>query len=242
MKDGFSLSNFLFPPSCCICNRHGAYLCPSCKKLFKNNLPECYICRRLSPNYASHTSCKKPYSLDNVFVAWEYNHMSSGILKQYKYKNVRDISSVISNLFTDNIIKSSFKENLKDSLLIPVPISNQRMNERGFNQMSYISLNISNTFNLDICENLIRCKYLNAHQAGKSKSERYSYISNPFYINPYLNLDIKKYKSITLVDDVITTGMTLEKMAKTIKDTYGKNIQINALCMFRGKPYYLPTV
>jgi len=90
------LLNFLFPNMCCICKRYGNYICDDCKKLLKRNLPECYICRRLSPQYSSHTQCRKCCSLDNVFVGWEYNHMSSSILKLYKYKNVREISMGLS--------------------------------------------------------------------------------------------------------------------------------------------------
>jgi len=235
-----SLLDFFFPRMCCICKRHGNYICDDCKKLLKHNLPECYICRRLSPSYASHCLCKKTYSLDNIFVAWEYNHMSSSILKLYKYKNVQDISKILSELFLDAIAKSSFTNNLKDTLLVPVPISNTRRNERGFNQMEYITKEVSKNFQLDLRDDLLRCKRSDVHQAGKNKMERYESKENPFYISP--NHDsILKYKSITLVDDVITTGSTLEKITKIIKIHYGMDTVVNALCMFRGKPYYLPT-
>lgn len=233
----YSLFSFLFPSACCICNRHGNYICHHCKKLLKRNLPECYICRRISPSYVSHLKCKNPISLDNVFVAWEYNYMSSNILKQYKYKNVRDISFTISELFIDTIRNSTFKKNLLNTLLIPVPISELRMCERGFNQMDYITANIAKSFNQDMCKNFIYCKNSKGHQANKNKIERYNSKFNPFYIKNHFNID--NYKSITIVDDVITTGNTLEKMSKIIKTCYGSSTEINALCLFRGKPYFI---
>jgi ComF family protein len=237
----FSIIDVLFPRMCCICKRYGNYICDDCKKLLKRNLPECYICRRLSPLYASHIKCKNSVSLDNVFVAWEYNNMSARILKLYKYKSVQDISKVLALLFIDTIQKSSFIANLKDTLLIPVPISLIRKNERGFNQMEYITLCISEFFRSDYCNDVIYCKNTNKHQAGKNIDERKSCSENPFYIKVSKQRYENKYKSITLVDDVITTGATLEKITQVIRNAYGHNMQINALCMFRGKPFYTPT-
>ena len=226
---------------CCICKRYGNYICDDCKKLLKRNLPECYICRRLSPQYSSHTQCRKCCSLDNVFVGWEYNHMSSSILKLYKYKNVREISMGLSELFTDIIQRSSFQPNLAGTLLIPVPISDTRRNERGFNQMEYITSCIGKHFNLDMKNDFIYCKNSDFHQASKNKVERYNSKENPFYLKNHNAKDISKYKSITLVDDVVTTGNTLEKLSKVFRTQYGQNLIINALCIFRGKPYYLPS-
>ena len=228
--------NFFFPSACCICNRHGNYICHNCKKLLKRNLPECYICRRVSSLYKTHSRCKNSISLDSVFVAWEYNNISSNILKPYKYKKVRDLSYTISELFIDSIEKSIFKINLENTLLVPVPISKLRLMERGFNQMDYIAAYIAKSFNQNICKNFIYCRNSREHQASKNKEERYNSKFNPFYIK---NLqDISRYGSITIVDDVITTGNTLEKISKIIKAAYGPDIKINALCLFRGKPYF----
>lgn len=235
-----SLLDFLFPRMCCICKRYGNYICDDCKKLLKRNLPECYLCRRLSPLYASHSLCKRSYSLNHIFVAWEYNRMSSSILRLYKYKNVQDISKILSCLFISSIQKSSFANILKDTLLVPVPISNLRRNERGFNQMEYITNEIGKDFQLDIRDDLLYCKNSNSHQASKNKVERYGSRENPFYIKDGYGGSLLQYRSITLVDDVITTGNTLEKIAEIIKIHYGMDTEVNALCMFRGKPYYLP--
>ncbi|MBU1119749.1 hypothetical protein KKA50_00925 [Patescibacteria group bacterium] len=167
--------------------------------------------------------------------------MSASILKLYKYKNVREISIGLSNLFIDTIQKSSFSSHLKNTLLVPVPISNARRNERGFNQMEYITSCIGMYFNLDVKNDFIYCKNSNSHQANKTQKERYNSKDNPFYIQDQSLKDISKYKNITLVDDVITTGYTLEKITKVLKTQYGQDLIINALCIFRGKPYYLST-
>lgn len=229
------LFNWIFPKNCCICKKQGNYICPNCKKIFKRNLPECYRCRRISPKYNTHTKCKNQYSLDNVFVAWEYNHICSQLLKDYKYKGVKELSDVISSMLVDAIIKSNFTSSLEDSLILPVPSSFIRINERGFNQVVPILEEISHTFNLDTSYKMVHSKYSYGHQAQRSKSER-SLSKNPFYISK--KIDICKYKSITLVDDVITTGSTLEKVCKVLRNTYNKDLVVNAICIFRGRPNY----
>ena len=179
--------------------------------------------------------CKNQYSLDNVFVAWEYNHTCSQLLKDYKYKGVREISDVLSSMLIDALTKSTFTENLRDTLLVPVPISFVRKNERGFNQTFSVSEKLSNVFNLDISYKLVQSKYSFGHQAQKSRRERITSRSH-FFIPK--KRDISRYKSITLIDDVVTTGATLEKICQTLKNTYDKDLVINAICMFRGKPNY----
>jgi predicted amidophosphoribosyltransferase len=47
------------------------------------------------------------------------------------------------------------------------------------------------------------------------------------------------YSSITILDDVITTGATLEAMSLALRENIDRDIEINSLCLFRGKPYYL---
>jgi ComF family protein len=159
----------------------------------------------------------------------------------YKYKNVQDISKILSEFFIETIQKSSFIDLLKDTVLAPVPISYIRKKERGFNQMEYITKEIGKEFQLNITNDFLYCKNSSVHQASKNRIERYESNNNPFYIKYSNQYSFSRFKSITLVDDVITTGNTLEKITKVIKIHYGMDTVVNALCMFRGKPYYLPT-
>ena len=140
-----NILDVLFPKTCSICSKKGTYLCERCKKLFKRNLPECYICRKLSGDYKTHRECKDNHpnsSLDSLFVSWEYNSLSSDLIKRYKYKYVYDISSVLCEFFVESIFNSSFSKLFENTLLTNIPIPSNRLRERGFNQ----TLNISYTF------------------------------------------------------------------------------------------------
>jgi ComF family protein len=235
-----NLLDIVFPKGCIICKRKGEYLCERCKKLFKKELPECYMCRRISNGYRTHRECRGMYSMDSVFVAWEYSSLTSDLLKKYKYGYAYDMSEVLCKFFIDSIRSSSYWRMLKNTLIINMPISSSRLRERGFNQTYNLAKSISMEFNLDFSDSLVGKSGGSEHQALKDKDERREITTDSFYI--VKEMDISKYKSITIIDDVITTGSTLDAIAKRIKSHYGNDTSINAMCMFRGKPVYYSEV
>jgi ComF family protein len=232
--------DIFFPKTCTICKRKGTYLCSRCKKLFKRNLPECYLCRKLSLGYKTHEECKKSKgigALDRVFVSWEYNSLTSDFLKKYKYGYVYDMSSALSEVFVKSLSNSTFPRFLKDTLVTNVPLPNNRLRERGFNQTLNISEAITKHFSLPFSNTLLGRKNTYGHQSMRDKDERGEVSSNDFYIKE--NKNLPSFKSITIVDDVITTGTTLESICTSLRERYGEDLEINGVCMFRGKPYYL---
>ena len=227
-----SFLDLAYPKSCHICGKYGGYLCDTCKKTFKRNLPECYICRRISPNFNTHTQCKNTNSLEQVIVEWEYNKVSSKILKNYKYRGARDIAKSLSEF----LIQSIGNVNFRNTLFTSVPISFLRRNERGFNQTELLVEIISRHYGCDFSLDLIGRKIEKGHQSLRNRESRLMVENSDFYIkDPSL---LEKYDSVTILDDVITTGKTLESISKIIKEEQNGNYSVNALCLFRGKPYY----
>ncbi len=239
------MANFLdtiFPKSCAICGKKGSYLCNHCKKLFKRALPECYICRKISPDYKTHYECKeerKENSLNHVFVAWEYNSLSSILLKKYKYNYVQSISHTLIEIFIESIKNSTFDKKLKGTLLTNVPLAKDRLHERGFNQTTEIAKRVAEVFNIPFLEDQIIRKDSYGHQSLRDKDERKEIKEGTFTLRNSLSLD--EFSSITILDDVITTGATLEAISLVLRKNVSKDTEINALCLFRGRPYYSET-
>lgn len=236
-----NLLDTLFPRSCTICGKKGSYLCNHCKKLFKRALPECYICRKISPNYKTHYECKEKKgnaSLDHVFVAWEYNSLSSTILKKYKYNYVQSISDTLIEIFIESIKDSTFDRELKGTILTNVPLAKNRLRERGFNQTTEIAKRVAGNFNIPFVEDLIKRRDSYGHQALRDKDERKEIKEGIFTFRN--DFSLKGHSSITILDDVITTGATLEAISSMLRKNLGKDTKINALCLFRGRPYYSP--
>jgi len=231
-----NILDLFFPKSCTICSKQGEYICKNCRKLFKRTLPECYICRKISPQYLTHNLCKREISLDSVIVLWEYNELSSSILKKYKYGGVYDVQITLSEIVRERI--SELKNILtirENSLVCPVPISRGRLMERGFNQTEKFGKIVAQELKCLFTNDFIAKKDSdNTHQSLLDREERISHKGDFYIRNNYL---FKSLTEIIIVDDVITTGSTLEQIARCIKKE-NKNILVKSICLFRGKPYF----
>lgn len=231
-----NILDVFFPKSCTICSKHGEYLCSKCKKLFKRNLPECYICRKLSTNYQTHDLCKRENSLDSVVVLWKYEEITSKILKKYKYGLVYDLESTFEEFVKEGLSEVRGIKREEKSLVVPTPISLMRLRDRGFNQSDVFAKAVSEYTGIDYNNTLLkRVDSDSTHQSLLDKEERILHSTN-FEVQDKKLLDT--LSEIIIVDDVITTGKTLEDICKCIREV-NKDVKVRAICLFRGRPYYI---
>ncbi len=185
--------------------------------------------------YRTHKECRNQNSLDSLVVLWEYNNLSSTLLKKYKYGLATEIEKTIEELMKYRLKEIPTITNNINALCIPVPVSHRRLMERGFNQTENITRCISNILNINFSKEVIcRRDGEDIHQSLLDRSER---IENKigFYISNYEIL--KDIDEILIVDDVITTGSTIEQISEIIK-SFDKNIKVRGVCLFRGRPYF----
>ena len=228
-----SIIDLLFPKYCLLCGKQGSSICDYCKRKLIPSLPECYKCRRLSPVYKTHTKCKDLSSLDSVFWGWQYDKDSSNLIKSFKYKGAFTLSKEISEILCRRILETNFLGQFTNPLLIPIPIHKTKERERGFNQSLLLSSSISEILNIPLREDLLFRTVNGSAQAQKGKFERRFLPSNTFIFD----FKHSQNQEIILIDDVITTGSTLDTAAKAIKSG-NKDIKISAICILRGKPFY----
>ncbi len=230
--------DIFYPRSCCICGKTGSYLCDKCQKLLKRNLPECYVCRRISNNYKTHDVCRADAVFDSVFTGWEYNKVSSIFLKKYKYSGVYDINILLDVLIPLISRDFSYTKELSRTLVIPMPISQRRLRERGFNQTEYIAEILAEEFNFDYADDIVKNNDLsNEHQSLKDRESRYFISKDKFSVGNKEKLN--SYKNVIIVDDVVTTGSTLNSVGACIKNSSEELTSIHGFCLFRGKPNYV---
>jgi competence protein ComFC len=232
-----AITNILFPKYCLLCSKPNETICDYCCKKFIPSIPECYKCRRLSPGYITHTHCKKIYSLDTVFWAWRYTKESSTIIKTLKYKGAFDIQEDIGEFFVKRIEETNFLKQFNSPIMIPLPIHKSKELDRGFNQSNVIGEYISKKLDIPFDSFLLSRIKRGKAQAKRNICERRLMDVDTFHFD--MNTYLKNYKGsdVLIVDDVITTGTTLNIACRCIKEKK-KSISVSAICLFRGKPNY----
>lgn len=222
MKDEFfkhKLLNLLFPIDCIGCGREDYWLCPDClSTLSLGQNEKCIFCGRESLSGKTCLNCAASHSLDGVFICGDYeNKIISSLIKKLKYSFARELGEVfgeIAALFFKKIIaEGKFSQSsLADWMVAPIPLHKKRFNWRGFNQAEIIAGYFADEFGLPISPSLIRIKHKQP-QARLSGFERFENIKNCF---AWTGEDLNK-KNILLIDDVATTGSTLNEAAGALK-------------------------
>lgn len=226
-----SLTSFLldliFPPICLSCGKWGSIICSKCISIFQNRTHSiCPTCLKNSPHGLRHDKCQdenKP--IDGLLSYWQYNESLKKIITQIKYQGYYSgIDPLIDEFVNQDAIELNFffqKFLATKPILIPIPIHQKRRNYRGFNQSEKIARQLSLAWKIP-CSSKIIQRHINTHaQADLNKLQRQTNLNNAFSpTSQVINLRQKKplkNQNIILVDDVWTTGSTMQTCARQIK-------------------------
>jgi len=141
------------------------------------------------------------------------------MIESYKYKFVKDISKSIAELLIEYLkeleLKGLVEISPKNKILIPIPLHPKRLRWRGFNQAELMSELISQNLGIKTNNSIIkRVRNSNPQAKIQDKGERSQNIKNIFEIS---SPDILKDATVLLIDDVITSGATINECAKALK-------------------------
>jgi len=210
-----NLWDFLFPINCISCGVEGIWLCQSClNKIEPNNEQICPICKKISVQGQIHRNCQSSSSLDGLIAASKYSDkIIKNAILNFKYRGAKDISQSLSWLIIDHIKDKQISFFKEVDIVIPIPLHKKKYIQRGFNQTNLIAEDICNYFEWKFGDYLQRIKYTQT-QTKLNEKQRQINIEGVFKMK--VGVDLKN-KNIILVDDVITTGSTLQECAKVLK-------------------------
>jgi ComF family protein len=211
------LLDILFPKFCFRCQREGSYLCQDCLatlEIIDGNFCLCDKPQRII-NAGKCPKCRGKI-LDGLYFATSYkNNLVKNLIFKFKYPPyVKELAETLSSLIIThfNLIQKDFA--VENYILVPVPLAKKKLRSRGFNQSEELAKEISKNINIPLILNcLIKTKETQP-QMELSKQEREGNIKGVFEIT---NAEKIKNKKILLVDDVYTTGATMEECAKILK-------------------------
>jgi ComF family protein len=231
MKKFFKkITELLFPNQCLYCNhligQEGAF-CNSCwQKLQFITDPKCNICShpfefQITDNLTCAKCLNNKPSYDKVITLFRYNQIIKKVIGDFKYYD----NTFLSKKLAQNLINKHSPELSEIDLIIAIPLHKKRLRKRKFNQAILIGKEVSKVLNKRFINDLLlRIKNTTA-QAGLRKKQREKNLQGAFALNKKYQEMIKS-KKILLVDDVMTTGTTLENCAKILKKFGAKEVTV----------------
>lgn len=150
----------------------------------------------------------------------------SDILHRIKYKGRKDIATIFGRAFGEKIMKSNLYHDI--DYLIPVPLFSKRLRRRGFNQSEAICKGLSESMNVPVRSNiLLRIRHTDT-QTKLNKAQRQTNLKDAFSIT---DLNVLRGKHILLVDDVLTTGSTIEECVRELRKDIDLKISVVTLAI-----------
>lgn len=196
------------PHTCVVCSTEGSLLCAVCSELELLPVPSrCYRCKQLTRDSRVCTNCRRHTALRHVWVRTEYTDVSSQLILAYKFKRTRAAFQPLARVMVEAL---PFLP--EDTIIMSVPTTTSRVRERGYDHAYLIARDIAARSGLIHIRPAIRMGQV--HQFGASGSQRRKQLENAFVVTKPRTV---AGKNILLIDDVVTTGATLETLAKTLK-------------------------
>lgn len=203
------------PHKCLVCDKEGAIVCSACMTLEIAEVPSrCYRCLQATKDFATCKSCRSRSKLGHVWVRSLYEDVSSRLVLSFKYERARSAYVPIAKALAETIPLLP-----QNTIVIGVPTATSRIRQRGYDHTKLIVREFATATGLVWTAPVVRSGQ--AHQFGSSRQVRRRQLERTFRV---VSPNEVKDKSILLVDDVVTTGATLETLAQVLKTAGAKRV------------------
>lgn len=215
--------SLFYPSVCAACGnslyKHESVICNKCYI----SLPQSNYHKNPNNPLATVLKGRFPFVEASAFYLFKKGSRVQKLLHQLKYKNRPDIGVLIGEWMAEGMKDSEFA---KADMILPIPLHPKRQLKRGYNQSTQLANGMGNKLLIPVLEDVLYRKAATKTQTKKGKSDRWDNVEEIFDVYPTANLEGKK---IILIDDVITTGSTIEACANAIHKH--KNVQLYILSM-----------
>lgn len=224
-KAATALQDLIFPPLCACCQ----------KALSEKEEILCSVCVLKLPKTNFHLINKNPVfekfkgritlRQASSFLFFTQESSVQSLIHQLKYHRKTQIGTYLGKIFAESLSQNNWLRDI--DYIIPIPLHPKKKKRRGYNQSSFIAKGIALKSNIKIIEEDTVIKIKNTEsQTKKSGLERLNNVTGVFRL---ARPKVVSEKSILLVDDVLTTGATLESCALEVLKGHPKSISIATL-------------
>lgn len=208
-----ALLDLLFPKRCVSCGRFGAFLCPACRGgLVPAAGERCPRCWRPAPGGARCRGCAGPGgALAALRSAYVFGGPSRDLVHALKYGHV----TALAPLMAEATAQAAALLPERPEVVVPVPLHRRRLRERGYNQSALLGREVARLLGVRLVPDaLVRRRATRPQPTTRSAEERRRNVQDAFLCpRPYLIAG----SVVVLIDDVTTTGATLESCAAELR-------------------------
>ncbi len=229
------LLDFIYPRRCPVCDKavkpFGSLICEECrKKIEYNKAPFCQKCGKSLKEQRAvfcHDCTGKEHKYDRGMALFAYPSVADSIYR-FKYKGRQEYAAFYGERMA-RILGNRIME-LKPDALIPVPIHTSKKKARGYNQAEVLADELGKYLHIPVKKDFIKRVRKTAPMKDLSVQERQNNLKKAFKI---CHNDVK-LNTIIIVDDIYTTGSTVDTMAEELRKAGVKHIYFAALAIGKG--------
>ena len=208
----FSLIQLIFPNYCIFCEKHldidEQIICLGCL----NSIPKFDI--NLNDKFLDRIQQKH---FDDLIICLEFENKIQQLMHLFKYSGYKVIAKIFAQVLYEQVKQKKY------DLIFSVPLHEAKERERGYNQSDLIAKHLANFMKAKHRQSIKRIKYTKS-QTKLSRTQRIENVKGVFHVEENV-----KGKYILLIDDIITTGSTLNECAKTLKEKSALKVDVVAI-------------
>lgn len=212
----------LFPSFCVICkiNTPAFPLCKACLRALPTLQDACPRCSHPLPYHGICGQClKRPPAFDSSIACFEYGTPIKELLYRFKMNAELSLAPIFASLMAHRI-KKACGENPASFTLLPMPLHPRRIRYRGFNPTLEIARHLRHRLNMPMNRQLAYRHLHRSAQSGLAFKDRKKNVKGVFKTHHHIT------QPVAILDDVMTTGATVESLAKTLKKAGAPSVTV----------------